>query len=177
MGHQLRRFDPNQGNYILEGSTSIRVPGAEVAGVFYHQSRHLSDRPKVVPVDWNMLGARVRRAFIAKAVYLDARVDVRGTLKRSFVDYRWELDGRVRADRILRPGIGVHAAGMIRHLGVDGSVDRDSPTGYRAEGGVRFEGGAGAMEFFAGIERRIDPYPVEFGIETWGMVGFRLMTR
>lgn len=177
LGEEIRPFDPNQGNYILEGSASVRLPKAEIAGVFYHQSRHLSDRPKIVPVDWNMLGARARHAFIAGAVHLDARVDVRGTLLRSYVDYTWELDGRIRGDRVLRPGVGVLFAGGIRHLGVDGSRDRGAQTGYRAEGGVRLEGGAGAMEFFVAAERRIDPYPLEFGTVTWASVGFRLLSR
>jgi hypothetical protein len=177
LGEEIRPFDPNQGNYILEGSSSVRLPKAEIAGVFYHQSRHLSDRPKIVPVDWNMLGVRARHAFIAGTVHLDARVDVRGTLLRSYVDYTWELDGRIRGDRVLRPGVGVLFAGAIRHLGVDGSRDRGAQTGYRAEGGVRLEGGAGAMEFFVAAERRIDPYPLEFGTVTWASVGFRLLSR
>jgi hypothetical protein len=42
---------------------------------------------------------------------------------------------------------------------------------------VRFEGDAGAIELFVGGERRIDPYPVEFGIAEWVTVGFRLLTR
>ena len=65
MGDELKAFDPNQGNYILEGSASARLAGAEVAAVFYHQSRHLSDRDKTQPVDWNMLGVRVKRNWIA----------------------------------------------------------------------------------------------------------------
>ena len=32
MGTQLRRFDPNQGNYILAGTASARAAGFEVAG-------------------------------------------------------------------------------------------------------------------------------------------------
>src|SRR4051812_17644646 len=59
LGEQFRRFDPNQGNYILGGSLSLRPRGFEVAAVFHHESRHLSDRVKRQAVDWNMLGARV----------------------------------------------------------------------------------------------------------------------
>jgi hypothetical protein len=177
LGDELRAFDPNQGNYILEGALSLRLPQAEIAGVFYHQSRHLADRLKLDPIDWNMIGARARRAFIAGAVHVDARADIRGSIQRSFVDYRWEFDGRVRGDRVLRPGIGVLAAGWIRHLGVDGSQARSGQTGLRGEAGVRFEGGAGAAELFVAAERRIDPYPLEFGTDAWFSAGFRLLTR
>jgi hypothetical protein len=177
MGEELRAFDPNQGNYILEGSLSARVPAVEIAAVMYHQSRHLSDRPKTVPIDWNMLGARVRRALLAGATHLELRGDVRRTFMQSSVDYRWELDGRVRGDHLLRPGFGVMVAGGVRHLTVDGSRPRGGQTGYRAEAGIRLDGRAGAMELFAGVERRIDPYPLEFGTATWATAGFRLLTR
>ena len=59
---EFRQFDPNQGNYTLEGSGSVRAGPIEVAGVFHHVSRHLSDRPKRFPVDWNMIGGRIRAA-------------------------------------------------------------------------------------------------------------------
>lgn len=177
LGEELQKFDPNQGNYILEGALTARLRQTEAALVFHHQSRHLGDRAKEQPVDWNMLGGRVRRAFLFGTTYLDAQADLRWALQRSFVDYRWELDSHVRADRLLRPGIGVLAAGGVRHLGVDDTVPRDGQTGYRAEGGFRFEGGGGAVELFVAAERRIDPFPLEFGTATWMSAGFRLLSR
>ena len=42
---------------------------------------------------------------------------------------------------------------------------------------MRFQGKAGALELFVGVERRIDPYPVEFGTATWMKAGFRLLSR
>ena len=177
LGNELRKFDPNQGNYILEGALTARLKQVEAAFVFYHQSRHLGDRAKTQPVDWNMVGGRVSRSFLVDGTYLEARADLRWTIQQSFVDYNWELDTRLRADRLIRPGIGVFGAGGIRYLGVDGTADRDGPTGYRAEGGVRFEGSGAAVELFAGVERRIDPYPLEFGTLTWMTAGFRLLSR
>ena len=56
LGNEFRAFDPNQGNYTLELSTSVRLGQTEVAGVFNHVSRHLSDRPKRFPIAWNMAG-------------------------------------------------------------------------------------------------------------------------
>ena len=60
LGREFRAFDPNQGNYTLAGELSARARRVEVSGVFHHVSRHLSDRPKRGPVDWNMIGGRVR---------------------------------------------------------------------------------------------------------------------
>ena len=177
MGDQIREFDPNQGNYILAGSTSARVRGLEVAGVFYHQSRHLSDRPKILAVDWNMLGGRVLRDVSAGRARWRAIVDLRRTIERSLVDYEWELDSSLRGRFMARPRIGVISAVSVRVLGVDGSRGRGTQAGYLAEGGVRFEGAAGAMELFVAAERRIDPYPLEFGTVTWAKAGFRLLSR
>jgi hypothetical protein len=177
LGEELRAFDPNQGNYILEGAASARLRQLEIAGVFYHQSRHLADRPKVDPIDWNMIGGRARGTFLAGAMYFDARADLRASIQRSFVDYEWEFDGRVRGDQLLRPGVGVMVAAWVRHLGVDGSRNRSGQTGLRGEAGLRFEGGAGAAELFVAAERRIDPYPLEFGSAVWVSAGFRLLSR
>lgn len=177
LGDEIRRFDPNQGNYILSGSSSLREGPYEIAGVFYHQSRHLSDRPNRVAVAWNMVGGRVRRGYVLGPTHLDAHVDVRGTVAKAFVDYNWEVDGGVRSDVHVHKHVGVLLAGNLRRLGVDGSQNRGDQTGYRAEAGVRLLGDVGAMEFFIAAERRIDPYPLEFGTAYWTTVGFRLVTR
>ena len=177
LGDEYQLFDPNQGNYVLEGALSGRLPHVELAAVLYHQSRHLGDRPKDIPVDWNMLGVRALRTFPIGTFHLATRADLRGAIKQSFIDYRWEFDGRVRADRVVRPGVGVLLGGSVRHLGVDGSANRGGQTGFRAEAGVRLEGGGGAVELFVAAERRIDPYPLEFSTATWATAGFRLLTR
>lgn len=177
MGNEFKEFDPNQGNYILEGATSLRAGGVEAALVFHHLSRHLSDRPKRQPVDWNMVGGRVQRAFATGAWRGDARVDLRGVVQRSLVDYRWEAVGGMRSVYTVRPRVGVIADVDVRVLGVDGSQNRGTQAGFRAEGGVRFDGRAGAVELFVAGERRIDPYPLEFGTATWLTAGFRLLSR
>ena len=177
LGDEFRHFDPNQGNYILSGSSSVRTAHAEVAGVFYHQSRHLADRPNRVAVAWNMMGARVEREVRTGRAHVDAHVDVRGVVAKSFVDYSWEIETAVRSDVQIQPTVSVLFAGSLRRLGVDGSQDRGDQTGFRGEAGVRFEGRAGAMEFFLAAERRIDPYPLQFGTASWVTVGFRLLSR
>lgn len=177
MGEELRIFDPNQGNYILAGSLSLRARGLEVAGVFYHQSRHLSDRTKIAPVDWNMMGGRVMHAGAAGRSEWRALADLRRVVQRSFVDYEWELDAGVDARLALRPRVKAIAGGGTRVLGVDGSRGRGTRTGYRAEAGVRVEGEAAAIEVFLAGERRIDPFPVEFGSATWLKAGFRIVSK
>src|ERR1041385_4467617 len=96
LGEQLRKFDPNQGNYLLEGSASARTHGVETSLVFHHISRHLSDRPKVFAVDWNMVGVRVEKTATVGITHMDARVDVRRAILHSFVDYTWEVDAELR---------------------------------------------------------------------------------
>lgn len=177
LGEEFKAFDPNQGNYILGFSGSARVAGTEISGVFHHESRHLADRPKRTPVDWNMVGGRVERRATLGALFLDAEGQLLRVIQKSTVDYSWEAAGRLRTDLVLRPGIGLLGSVQLRALGVDGSRARGTQTGVRTEGGVRFDGEMGAVELFAGFERRVDPAPLEFGTMDWVTVGFRLMSR
>jgi hypothetical protein len=148
-----------------------------VAGVFYHLSRHLADRPNRIAVAWNMMGVRLQRAVTSGRTHLDARVDVRGVVAKAFVDYSWEVEGAVRSDVQIRPAVGLLFAGTLRRLGVDDTQNRGDQTGFRGEAGVRVEGRAGAMEFFLAAERRVDPMPLQFGTANWVTVGFRLLSR
>lgn len=177
LGEQLRAFDPNQGNYILEGALTTKVARVEVGPVFYHQSRHLSDRFKRIPIDWNMLGGRVAGQWARGPARLDGQVDLRGAVERTHVDYRWELATGLRGRYQLLPRVAVVGGANLRRLGVDGTRNRGAQTGFRADGGLRFEGTAGAIELFVAAERRIDPYQLEFGTESWASVGMRLLSR
>ena len=177
LGEEFQAFDPNQGNYTLEGALTARLKQTEAEFVFHHVSRHLGDRDKTQPVDWNMVGGRLNHAWLVNGTFIQAQGDLLGVIQHSFVDYSWELDTLVRVDRLLRPGTGLFAAGGFRRVGVDGSAGRGDQNGFRAEGGVRFEGGGGAVELFVGAERRIDPFPLEFGTATWLTAGFRLMSK
>ena len=174
LGSEFRAFDPNQGNYTLEGSLSARADAFEIAGVFHHVSRHLSDRPKRHPVDWNMVGGRIRSSVLHGRTELRGRADIRGVVQHTFVDYRWELDADVEARVTVRPRVAVVATGGLRLLGVDGSRDRGTQYGYRGEGGMRIEGRGAALDLFIAAERRIDPYQLEFSTATWLMAGFRI---
>ena len=187
-GDEFRAFDANQGNYTLGGRLSGRIKGTEVAGVFHHVSRHLSDRPKPFPVDWNMIGVRVSRPIPVGKLLLDTHVDIRSVTQRSYVDYEWELDGGIRARYPINKSWAVVGNGDLRILGVDDTVAQCGPadlclahrgtqTGGRGEGGIRFEGKVAAVELFLAVEHRIDPYPLEFDTVTWWSAGFKLLSK
>ena len=177
LGEEIRAFDPNQGNYTLSALLSARHKGVEAAAQFYHQSRHFSDRSKEVPVDWNMAGVRLARSIRRDFMTVDTRIDMRGVVKKTTVDYRWELEANVEARRLLTHSTSIVGGVTARMLGVDGSRNRGTQHGYRAEGGILFQGQAGGIELFVAGERRIDPYPLEFGTANWFSAGFRFLSR
>jgi hypothetical protein len=180
LGNQLRRFDPNQGNYLLDLSSSLRVHGVEVAALLHHTSRHLSDRFKRTPVDWNMFGVSVERDMHRGSVLLHAQGDALDTLLKSSVDYNWETNGSLQLRVPIRPGIrriSMISEGRVRLVGVDGSLNRGTQHGARAEAGLRFEGQGGAIELIVAAERRIDAYPLETAAMSWVSAGFRFVSR
>lgn len=177
LGSEFRQFDPNQGNYILEGSASGRAGGAEVSGVFHHVSRHLSDRPKRGAIDWNMVGGRVAATAARGRLQLRGRADVRGVIQKTFVDYEWELDSGAHALVTMSPRVAVMATGGFRLLGVDGTRDRGTQYGFRTEGALRLFGRGAALDLYVAGERRIDPYQLELSTVTWMTTGFRLSSR
>jgi hypothetical protein len=177
LGREYQPFDPNQGNYTLGGFVAGTVRGVEVSGVMHHVSRHLGDRPKLFGIAWNMYGARLRSVWTDGPAWLESRVDLRGATQHAYVDYDWELDAGLRGRYRLRPLTQIIAVANLRRVGVDGSRNRGDQTGFRAEAGVRFEGTAAALEVFGGVERRIDPYQLEFGTATWALAGLRIVRR
>ncbi len=177
LGDEIRTFDPNQGNYVLAAAASARVAGLELAGLFHHESRHLSDRSKTEPVDWNMAGAMLLIDTARASTRLQGRVDMLAVVQKSFVDYRWQFEGGFRAQQAIRSPLAVIGAARLRLLGVDGSRNRGTQAGFRGEGGVRLDGVRGALELFVAVERRVDPYPLQFDTERWVTVGFRLLSR
>ncbi|HEU5259258.1 MAG TPA: hypothetical protein VFU28_24895 [Vicinamibacterales bacterium] len=177
LGNQFRDFDPNQGNYLLDGSVSLRERGTEVAMLFHHTSRHLSDRFKRAPVGWNMLGARVRHNIVGRKAAIQLKGDLLAGLVKNNVDYNWEADGDVRVAVPLRPAVSVITSARLQLIGVDGSQQRGTQTGSRAEVGIRLAGEKGAIELIVAAERRVDPYPLEFSTLNWVSAGFRFVSR
>jgi hypothetical protein len=178
LGNEFRPFDPNQSYYLLEVSSSYRLAGTEIAAVFHHVSRHLSDRPKPYPIAWNVAGARVMRRFGYLGTTIDTRADAGVVVQHSAVDYAWTADLDLLIRRPLGPRVAVFARGYGEMFGVDSTIlNRGSQTGGRVEAGVRIDGRAGALELFAGLERRIDAVPGPFLAQRWGIAGFRLLSK
>jgi hypothetical protein len=177
LGNQFRNFDPNQGNYLLDGSLSWRERSTEVAALFHHTSRHLSDRFKRSAVAWNMLGARVRHDITTRKTTIQLKGDLLGVLVRNNVDYNWEAGGDVHVAVPIRSAMSLITSARLQLLGVDGSQPRGTQTGSRAEAGIRFAGEKGAIELIVAAERRVDPYPLEFSTLNWVSAGFRFVSR
>jgi hypothetical protein len=180
LGSEFQPFDPNQGNYTLEGSVSARIGGkTEVVGIFHHVSRHLSDRPKAnLPVAYNEVGARLLRKADLGRVGLDIDAEGGGVAARAYVDYSWLADVNLLARTPLsgRFGVFAHVAGHL--VGVDTDVaNRTTQTGGLFEAGLRINGRGGIMELFVGAEKRVDAYPLDRQPEHWLLTGFRLLSR
>ena len=176
LGHEPRIFDPNQGNYVLGGVMTVRVAGIELGGGFHHESRHLGDRAKDFPVDWNMAGAHLAAAGKLGRADIAASGDARYAIRVSYVDYDWEIASDARIAYPVTPLVGLIASGRLDFIGTEKS-DRSTQTGVRVEGGTRLTGRKAAVELFLACERRVDPYPTEFGTATWFSAGFRVTGR
>ena len=177
LGEEFRKFDPNQGNYLLDLSSSARTHGYEIAALLHHTSRHLGDRFKRVPVDWNMFGVAVGHDVRYGAIVIRPHGNVLGVLLKSNVDYNWEANGAVDVGVPVRPRVSVIAGGNLRLVGVDSSRNRGAQTGGRVEGGLRFDGERGAIELIVAGERRVDAYPLENSALSWVSAGFRFVSR
>jgi len=180
LGSEFQPFDPNQGNYTLEGSASVRAGrDTELVGIFHHVSRHLEDRAKThLPVAWNELGARFLQHVDLGGPTLDVDVEAGRTVEHANVDYTWLADvnllGRIPLSN--RVDLFAHAAGHL--FGVDGTVPgRARQAGGLIEAGARIHGRGGAMELFTGFEKRLDAYPLDRRPQHWFLAGFRLLSR
>ena len=175
MGHQLRTFDPNQGNYTFEGSSSVRAGGTEIAGVFHHLSRHLSDRANATSISFNAVGGRVLRHIEFHKAGIDLRGDLEKGIEHEFLDYSWTAAARFIARRPITPVTGLFARGDFETYGVDRAIaGRGIQKGGHAEAGLSLKGEKGSVEFFAGWEQVVDAYPLERGTRRWAFAGFRL---
>lgn len=175
LGSENRAFEINHENYAIEALGAYRIRSIEIAGVFHHTSRHLSDRANSSVVAWNVGAIRASRRFALGASTLDARLEAGRVLQSTYVDYRWKTSLRLALRRPLRDRIGFFAAGAGDLVGVDpetaGRLER--LCGGSLEAGVRLGGRTAALELFAGYERRIDAYPVDRVRVRWTALGFR----
>jgi hypothetical protein len=176
LGNELRSFDPNQGLYELSLRVTRRLAAVEGGILFHHVSRHLSDRPKVEPIDWNLLGLELssraaRGGFQAEGLVRGGRI-----VKRSFVDYEWQAGGRVRVEQALGGAASAIGQASVDWFGVDPEVAaRGIQVAAYGEGGIRLSGRRGAVDLFVAYERRVDAHPLIRDTSHWAMVGFRLI--
>jgi hypothetical protein len=178
LGDQLRLFDPNQGNYTLEASASLRAGATEIAGMLHHVSRHLSDRPKNFAIAWNVVGVRALRRVTVGGATIDLQGSAGRVIARAYVDYTWTGDADVVIHQPVNAHVGVFAHGLGEVFGVDPALaGRDTQRGGRVEGGLRLNGRAGAVEFFAGVERRVDADPLDRQRQRWIFAGFRFVSQ
>jgi hypothetical protein len=176
LGHELRAFDPNQGNYTLEARSSVRLRRVETALVLHHVSRHLSDRAKTFPIAWNVLGVRVMGRVAFKSATIDVDAGAGRIVQHSFVDYTWTGDVGAILRHPLTSRVGFFTRGSVEWIGTDKALtQRGTQPGGLAEAGVRLAGNAGALELFFGYERRIDAAPTDRLPERWALAGFRLV--
>ncbi|MGH9346213.1 MAG: hypothetical protein ACRD26_02995 [Vicinamibacterales bacterium] len=176
-GEEFRRFDVNQGNYLLEGAVLVRVAGIEIGPVWHHISRHLSDRTKRFAIDWNMIAVRAQGDRRSGPLDVAWRADARATVTRAFVDYDWEVEARGEVAYRLGPRLGWTADTTVRVVGMDDAGGRGSQLDGRVETGIRLEGQGAAAQLFIGVERRLDPYPLELGTASWFLTGLRVSSR
>jgi len=179
LGNQFRIFDPNQSIYILEGSGSVWAGKNEIAGVFHHISRHLSDRPKNYGIAFNSLGIRYLRLFDVgggNSVAVSGRLAK--VIAKADLDYTWESEFAVTVRHAVNPHLGLFARGWGEMFTVDPLLrGRTAQHGGRFEGGVRFDGRGGALELFAGVEHRLDADPHDYLPLTWAIAGFRMLSK
>lgn len=179
MGSEYRPFDPNQATYMLEGFVSARVaPDTEVAGIFHHVSRHLSDRPKAFAVAYNEIGGRLMRRQVVGTTTVDVDLEGGRAVQHSYVDYTWLGEAQLLVRHPINPRVGVFAHGSGQVYAVDELVaKRGTQGGALVEAGVRVTGRAGVLEIFAGYEKRVDADPLDRLSQRWGLAGFRLLSR
>ncbi len=176
LGKEFRLFDPNQGNYTLEVSSSFRVGGTEFAGALHHLSRHLGDRPNRQAIAMNVATARVLRQVDVGTATLALRADGGPVVARAYVDYTWMAVGEALLRRPLTPHAGLFGRAHAEIYAVDHAIaGRSRQQGGRLEAGVRLAGTGGALELFGGYERVVDAYPLDRQPLRWAFAGFRIV--
>lgn len=177
LGRELRQFDPNQSLYTLDLRVTRRYGANELAGLFHHVSRHLNDRPKTQPIDWNAIGVEVTRTGTVGSIRAESLLRADRIVKRSYADYTWRLGGKLRLLRPATPRVTLLSEGSLDFVGTDAGVtDRNTQVGAYLEGGARLGGLAGSLDLILAFERRVDADPLIRGPMSWILVGFRLVT-
>jgi hypothetical protein len=178
LGTEYRAIDPNQGNYLIDLSSSLRINRSEVAAVFHHMSRHRSDRSQRFSVSWNSLGVRASREVASGPLRIAVSARVAKVTTTAFVDYAWEAEAGTRVDYKLRDRFGLLASSNLVLMGVNATTaQRGRQSGGRVEAGLNVVGSGAVCEVFLAVERRIDADPLDRLALNWMEVGFRFLSR
>jgi hypothetical protein len=178
LGKQLRLFDPNQGNYLLEVSSSWRHGPTEIAGVFHHESRHLSDRAKIDAIAWNVAQVRVFEHLAFDGTQIELRGDAGRVTEHAFVDYAWTADADAKVSRPVASHVAVYGRAYTETYGINHTQStRGRQTGGRVEGGVHLKGKNGGIDVYAGYERVVDADAFQELPLSWAFAGFRLVNK
>jgi hypothetical protein len=177
LGKQLQRFDPIFNNYTIDVTGGAEAGAFELAVRFHHLSRHLGDRQKRFGIAWNAVGPQVAWRFDGGAVDAQVRGWVLAVYNRYYVDYTTEAGADAIVEHVLSPRWAVVGRGSAIVMAVEGSARRDTQSGGRLEGALRFNGGRALLELYLAADRRIDADPIDARPVTWAVAGLRLMTR
>lgn len=176
LGGERRLLDLNHENFVVEGSASYRIRASELSLVFHHVSRHLSDRENPNVVAWNTLTLRAAHELTAGGARFHGFLEAGRVLQHTYVDYAWTSLMQIDLERPINARTSFVALGTGTLVGIDPARStRDRQCGARAEAGIKISGRAGAVEFYAAYERRIDAYPLARQRGRWVEVGFKLL--
>jgi len=178
IGSERRRFDVDHGNYTMAVSSSYRAGPVELAGFFHHVSRHLSDRFNPAAISWNVIGGRAAGRLTVHGTTFDGTFDLGRAIQRAFVDYTWTANVHLTARHPIGRATSLFGLAEGGLMGVDREKnDRGRQCGGRLEGGLHVEGTKGAVEVFAGYERRFDAFPTSIAPVRFFTFGFRVATK
>jgi hypothetical protein len=174
LGSERRPFDANQVSYHLEPGGRVRFGGYALSLCLHHVSRHLIDRLKTQPVDWNMLLVRAEgpTPFVPGRFLLS----VGHTTAASLIGYQWEVVGGLQVDFFRRSGNGAYAGVLARLVTTEDAprFPRGDFVDITAEGGASFTRGARRLDLFAAFQHRNDVFLLVPGTWNRALLGFRI---
>lgn len=178
LGNELQPFDPNQSNYTLGVTSSMRTEPAELVFVFTHVSRHLGDRAKPFGIAWNVAGGRVMKDMVFGNALIGLRADAGVVTQRVYVDYSWTAAFDLNIHRPVSPRLAWFGRLHGETYGVDVEVaGRTGQQGGRVEAGMHLASTGGALELFVGYEKVVDADPIDQQPGEWAFAGARLVSK
>ncbi len=178
VGSEFRTIDPNQADFTLDGSMGIRRKRVTVGFLFHHVSRHVIDRSKMASVDWNVAGLQADAHGERGNFRIDGYVSGSKIVKKTSVDYDWELKCGAGMERDVSRRLALRIAVDADLMKTDAAIAGRSGFADRGiELVARVQGRAGALELFLRGERRNDPSVLDFARRSWALLGFRFVRR